>query len=232
MGNIGYRVIKDFDRLETGILEGFKGIATSVIGDVMGRMWVMNNSIKSINHPGVHLVGNALTVRTHPSDNLVVHKAMDLAKPGDIIVIDASGDTNHAMIGEIMSHYAKTRGVLGFIVDGAVRDKMSIAELGFPVFSRGVSPRGPYKEGPGEVNTVISCGNVPVTPGDLIVADDDGVVVIPKADVGTVLKKAQELSKKEDEIIQAIYDGTWDRSWVDQTLSEKGIVTEGKQIHA
>lgn len=230
MGNIGFRVIDNFKRVEPSVVEGFKGIATSIIGDVMGRMWVMNSTIKSINYPEVHVVGNALTVRTHPSDNLLVHKAMDIAKPGDIIVIDASGDTNHAIIGEIMSHYAKTKGIVGFIVDGAVRDKVSIAKLGFPVFSKGVSPRGPYKEGPGEINSVISCGNVPVSAGDIIVADDDGVAVIPIADASIVLKKAQELAKKEEETIKSIYEGKWDRSWVDQTLNEKGITTNDSQL--
>ncbi|RFU62806.1 RraA family protein [Peribacillus saganii] len=228
MGNIGYRVINDFQRIESNVIEGYKGIATPVIGDVMGKMWVMNHLIKSINSPGIHVVGSALTVRTHPSDNLMVHKAMDLAKPGDIIVIDASGDTQHAILGEIMCHYARSRGIAGFVVDGAVRDRLSISNMGFPVFSKGVTPRGPYKEGPGEVNTVISCGNVPVSPGDIIVGDDDGVAVIPKADAELVLTKSNILLRQEEEIVQKIDQGQWDRRWVDQTLEAKGIEIKQK----
>lgn len=223
MSNIGYRVIKNFERVERVLIEEFRGLATPVIGDVMGRMWAMNSKIKPINKPGVHVVGSALTVRTHPSDNLLVHKAMDIAEPGDVIVIDASGDIEHAILGEIMCHYAKSRGIAGFIVDGAIRDKLSVAELDFPVFSKGVTPRGPYKEGPGEVNTVISCGNVPVAPGDIIIGDDDGIVVVPKGDAEVVLNKAKALSIKEEETIQSIYEGTWDRTWIDKVLAEKGI---------
>lgn len=226
MGSTGYRVINDFVRIDQSIIDGCRIIATSVLGDVMGRMRVMNYAIKPVNEPGVHMAGSALTVRTHPSDNLLVHKAMDIARPGDIIVIDASGDTEHAMIGEIMSFYAKTKGICGFVIDGAVRDRLGIAKLGLPVFAKGTTPRGPYKEGPGEINTVISCGNVPVSPGDIIVGDDDGVVVIPRDEARVVLEKALELAAKEEETMRSIGQGLWDRSWVDETLKKKGIEVE------
>lgn len=222
MGNIGFRIKKNFERIDSSIISGFKGIPTPNIGDVMGRMGAMNHSIKSVNKQGVHIVGSAFTVKTHPSDNLLVHKAMDLAQPGDIIVIDACGDMGNAILGEIMCHYAKVKGIVGYIVDGPVRDLAGIAELGFPVFAKGGTPRGPYKEGPGEINTIISCGNVAISPGDLIVGDDDGVIVIPKADAKDILEKATAFSNKEKEIIQSIYDGKWDRTWVDEVLTTKG----------
>ncbi|WHY70542.1 RraA family protein [Fictibacillus enclensis] len=221
ISNIGFRIVKDFKRADSKIIEGFKGIATPNIGDVMGRFRAMDYRIKTINKPGIHIVGNAFTVRTHPSDNLLVHKAMDLAKPGDIIVIDACGDMGNAILGELMCHYAKVKQIAGYIVDGPIRDLQAIAEMGFPVFARGGTPRGPYKEGPGEINTTISCGNVPVNPGDIIVADDDGIVVIPIEDANNVLEKAKAVQQKEAGIIQAIYNGTWDRSWVDETLMQK-----------
>ncbi|MBP1933897.1 RraA family protein [Ammoniphilus resinae] len=222
MANVGFRIVNHFERVNQEIIDGFKGIATPNIGDVMGRMFAMDYSIKTVNKPGIHVVGSAFTVRTHPSDNLMVHKAMDMAKPGDIIVIDACGDMGNAILGELMCHYAKTKGIAGYIVDGPVRDLHAIAEMEFPVFAKGGSPRGPYKEGPGEINTLISCGNVPVRPGDVIVADDDGVVVIPREDAENVLKKAKAIQEKEQEIISAIYDGRWDRKWVDETLRQKG----------
>ncbi|NTZ16534.1 RraA family protein [Paenibacillus sp. JMULE4] len=222
MSNIGFRICKSVDRINPEIIASFKGIAASNIADVMGRFRAMDHAIKSVNKPGIHVVGSAFTVRTHPSDNLMVHKAMDLAKPGDLIVIDASGDMGHAILGELMCHYAKVKGLGGFIVDGPVRDLYAIAEMGFPVFARGGTPRGPYKEGPGEINTVISCGNVPVAPGDVIVGDDDGVVVIPSAEAQEVLKSARAVQEKEAATIQAIYDGKWDRSWIDAALQAKG----------
>lgn len=227
MANVGFRIITDMERVDQTIIDGFQGIATSNIGDVMGRMFAMDHTIKSINKPGIHVVGHAFTVRTHPSDNLMVHKAMDMAMPGDIIVIDACGDMGNAILGELMCHYAKTKGIAGYIIDGPVRDLYGIAEMGFPVFAKGGTPRGPYKEGPGEINTVISCGNVPVKPGDVIVADDDGVMVIPKEDSAGVMIKAREIQEKEKRIIQSIYDGTWDRTWVDEALKNKGCeITE------
>ncbi|WP_366249548.1 RraA family protein [Terribacillus aidingensis] len=222
MSNVGFRIYSQFNRLDSSVVESFEGIATSNIGDVMGRMNAMNHGIKSVNKPGTHIFGSALTVKTHPSDNLMVHKAMDLAKPGDVIVVDACGDMGNAILGELMCHYAKTKNIAGFIVDGPVRDLYSIAEMGFPVFAKGGSPRGPYKEGPGEINTVISCGNVSVSPGDIVVGDDDGVVVIPKSDAEDILFKAQEIQTKEKSVIESIYNGNWGRSWVDETLQSKG----------
>lgn len=224
MGNIGNRIVKHFSRLDSSIMEGFRGIATANICDVMGRMFAMHYSIKSLNNPGIHVVGHAFTVRTHPADNLMVHKALDMAQPGDIIVIDSAGDMGNAILGELMCHYAKFRGIVGFIVDGPVRDLYAIREMNFPVFAKGGSPRGPYKEGPGEINTTISCGNVPVSPGDVVVADDDGVVVIPQADAEAVLEKARQIQEKEQEVIRSIYQGRWERGWVDEMLKSKGCV--------
>ncbi|MCM3093261.1 MULTISPECIES: RraA family protein [unclassified Cytobacillus] len=222
MSNAGFRIKRNFERAPSDVLKGYEGIATPNIGDVMGRLYAMDYRIKPVNKQGIHIAGSALTVRTHPSDNLMVHKAMDLAKPGDIIVIDACGDMGNAILGELMCHYAKVKGVRGYIVDGPVRDLTGIAKMGFPVFSKGGSPRGPYKEGPGEINTTISCGNVPVSPGDIIVGDDDGVIVIPKQDASAVLEKAKSLASKEKEIIKSIYEGKWDRTWVDNILLKKG----------
>jgi RraA family protein len=222
LSNVGFRIFKNFERVSQEIIDGFKGIATPNIADVMGRFRAMDYAIKSVNKPGIHIVGNAFTVLTHPSDNLMVNKALDMAQPGDVIVVDASGDMSHAIIGEIMCHYATVRGIAGVIVDGAVRDLQALSDMGYPVFARGGSPRGPYKEGPGEINTIISCGNVPVRPGDVIVADDDGVVVVPKEDAADILKKAKSIQDMEKDIIKSIYEGNWDRKWVDESLQKKG----------
>jgi regulator of RNase E activity RraA len=130
----------------------------------------------------------------------------------------------HAILGEIMCHYAKVRGIAGFVVDGAVRDLLPIRELGFPVFAKGITARGPFKEGPGEINTTISCGNVPVHPGDVIVGDCDGIAVVPRLHSESILEQVKELELKERETIAAIYKGEWDRKWVDRALDTKGVV--------
>ncbi|WP_099157003.1 RraA family protein [Virgibacillus ndiopensis] len=224
MAENGFRINCSIKRIDQSIIEGFKALPTANIGDVMGRFGAMDYAIKSVNKPGIHVVGSAFTVQTHPSDNLMVHKAMDLAQPGDIIVIDACGDMGNAILGEIMCHYAKFRGISGYIVDGPVRDLKRIADMDYPVFAKGGTPRGPYKEGPGEINTIISCGGVAVKPGDIIVGDDDGVVVVPKEDAKQILKEANAHAEKEEEIITSIYKGKWDRSWIDETLNQKGCV--------
>lgn len=222
MSQTGFQIKKRIERVNPTVVEKFKGLATPNIADVMGRFRAMHFSIKSVNKPGIHFVGSAFTVRTHPSDNLMVHKALDLAKPGDVIVVDACGDMGNAILGELMCHYAKVRGIRGYVVDGPVRDLRSIAEMDYPVFARGGTPRGPYKEGPGEINTTISCGNTAVNPGDIIVGDDDGVVVVPKENAAEILEKALALAEKEEEIIKSIYKQQWDRQWVDETLRNKG----------
>lgn len=222
MSNVGNRIIKEWKRPDKEMIEAFKGLPSSNVGDVMGRMFAMDYSIKPVNKPGVNLVGTAFTVRTHPADNLMVHKALDMAQPGDVIIVDACGDMGNAILGEIMCHYAKSKGIAGFIVDGSVRDLYSIAEMGFPVFAKGGSPRGPYKEGPGEINTLISCGNVAINPGDIVVADDDGVVVVPLENAVDILEKAKKKQRAEEEEIKAIYNGSLDRRWVDETLEKKG----------
>src|SRR5690625_2885028 len=137
MSTVGCRIIKRIDRVDQEIIDGFKGIAAPNVGDVMSRFMAMDYTMKSFNKPGIHVVGSAFTVRTPPADNLFVHKAMDLAPPGDMIVIDAGGGMGSAILGELMCHYAKVKGLGGFIVDGPIRDAVALTELGFPVFAKG-----------------------------------------------------------------------------------------------
>lgn len=137
------------------------------------------------------MVGTAFTIKVRVADNLMVHKALDYAQPGDVLVIDAEGDTEHAILGEIMTREAMVNGLAGFLIDGAIRDAGEIKKMEFPVFARGVTPRGPFKDGPGEINTPVSCGGVVVNPGDIIVGDEDGVVIIPSVDAEDILKKVE-----------------------------------------
>lgn len=223
MTNVGFRIYKDFERVDKEVIAKWKDIPTTDLSDVMERTNTMNYTIKGVHQRGVHIVGSALTVRTPPGDHLMVQKAMDLAKPGDIIVIDACGGVDSAVIGELMCRYAKTKGIVGFIIDGLVRDTHAIYLMNYPVFAKGGIPQRPSKKGPGEINSTISCGGVHVSPGDVIVADDDGVIVIPKADVtDTVIQKVNQKAENEKQVIHAIDNNEWDRDWIDKLLQQKG----------
>jgi RraA family protein len=174
-------------------------------------------------HRGGTLAGPAFTVKVAPGDNLLVHKAIDLAAPGDVIVVDAGGHLEQAIIGEIMSSWAAKRGVAGFVIDGAVRDAAALAEGSFPVYARGASHRGPYKDGPGEINVPVSIAGMVVHPGDIIIGDADGLVAIPQADAEAVLAGARAQKQKEEASLAAIAAGKLDRAWVDEALKAKGL---------
>lgn len=224
MTSIGFRVLSDIQRPEEETVAGFLEARppTPNVTDVMGRFGAVGQGVHPINGDDVYIAGAALTVKTHPSDNLMVHKALDLAEPGDVIVVEAGGDLTHAILGELMCSYARWRGIVGIVVEGAVRDGTAIRKMGYPVFARGRAPRGPYKEGPGEINVPISCGGVSICPGDLMVGDGDGVVVIPRQLASEVLQKASALQKQEEAITRKIVAGEWEREWVDETLLRKG----------
>jgi len=224
MSNIGFRIVINIKRSPQEIIEKFKKCSTSSIADGMNRFFCVAPEIKMINQKsGLKMVGSALTVRTRPIDNLMVHKALDIAQPGDVIIIDAGGNMNSAVFGEIMVKMADKKGVAGYIIDGCVRDSSTIKKMDFPVFARGVTPKGPYKDGPGEINLPISCGGVVVNPGDIIVGDEDGVVVIPPSEAENLLEKALAKEKREEKIMEDIKKGNpRDRSWIDKALKEKG----------
>ncbi|EAR68643.1 hypothetical protein B14911_03634 [Bacillus sp. NRRL B-14911] len=177
-------------------------------------------------HKKGKLIGTAVTVKTRPGDNLLVHKAIDLAEPGDVIVVDAGGDTTNAIVGEIMLRIAKRNGITGFIIDGAIRDTKAFAEGDFPVYAVGVTHRGPYKDGPGEINVPISIDGMCVNPGDLIIGDEDGIAVIPQENAEELLYKVKAQEVKESEIFESIENGTIDRSWIDETLQKRGCELE------
>ncbi len=223
MSPVGYRVFLSFPRPEQEVVEEYKKYCTGNITDNMSRFGSMHASIKAVNKPGVKLVGVAVTVKARIGDNLLTHKALDVAQPGDVIVIDAQGDTSVAILGEIMCHYARARGITGFVVDGAVRDADGIREMGFPVFARGVTPIGPFKNGPGEINVPIACGGVAVHPGDIIVGDDDGVIVVPRLEAKEILEKTKIQAEKEARAIAAYDAGDLSgREWVDEALQKGG----------
>lgn len=218
---IGFRVLTGHQRVTPAILTAYADIPTAIISDNMNRMAAVGAALQPLHRTG-RLCGSAVTVKTRPGDNLMIHKAVDMAAPGDVIVVDGGGDLTNALIGELIISHARTRGVVGFVINGAARDTDVISTGTFPVYAAGVSHRGPYKDGPGEVNTPIAIGGMVIAPGDLIVGDMDGVVAVPRDDVDGVLAASLAQTERETAIIAAINGDGWDRAWVDETLREKG----------
>jgi RraA family protein len=217
----GFRILSMSQRPAPALVAALGEMVAAHLSDNMSRLQGAAAAIRRM-HRGGRLAGVALTVRVPAGDNLMVHKAIDIAQAGDVIVVDAGGALEQAIIGDIMSSLAAKRGVAGFVIDGAIRDADEIASRDFPVYARGATHRGPYKNGPGEINVPVSIGGMVVRAGDIIVGDGDGVVAVPQADAQAVLAAAREQKKKEDASLAAIAAGTLDRKWVDEALRAKG----------
>lgn len=190
-------VHKDFERPDRGLLTAIGQQATATLHEALGKQGAMAFHIKPL-YRGMKLCGPALTVAVPPGDNLMIHYAMTLARPGDVLVVDASGFTEAGPWGDIMTTAAMAQGIAGLVIDGCVRDAETLHELGFSVFARGTSMKGTTKEHPGDVNVPITCGSVHVSPGDIVVGDDDGVVVVPRAQAPSVLERARAREADEE----------------------------------
>jgi regulator of RNase E activity RraA len=219
---LGFRILPAPSRLPGEIVERFRGLASSNLADAMGRFGFMDPGMRS--RSGFPLCGLAVTVQCRPADNLMVHKALEIAEPGEIVVVSTSGNTTSAVFGELMCHTAATKKLGGIIVDGAIRDVDGIRRLGFPAFSRSVSPGGCDKDGPGEINVPIACGNTVVMPGDIVVGDDDGVAVIPREHTAEVLARVDALMTRERDRIAEIKDGALYKAEIDDALRKKGVI--------
>lgn len=200
---IGSRIFNQVRRLDPQLIQAFRGLPSSNINDEMGRLYCMDSSIAPLNHVD-SMAGTALTVKAPAGDNLMFHQALDMARPGDIIVVDGSGDMNRSLAGEIMMRFASLKGLAGIIVDGCLRDLDGIKSLSMPVYARGITPQGPYKAGPGEINVPVVCGGQVVLPGDLLVGDADGIVVIRQQDAQEVLESAVKKKASEDKTFEAM----------------------------
>lgn len=223
-GRMGFRIVTDVPRPDAGLVEEFRGIASSNLADALGRFGFMDPGIRR--RSGGGLCGVAVTVNSRPADNLMVHKAMSVAQAGDIIVVSTCGNTASAVFGELMCTSARAAGLGGIVVDGAVRDVEAMDETGFPVYSRSVSPGACDKDGPGEINVPISCGNTVVMPGDIVVGDADGVTVIPRHDAAEVLERTRALIDNEKRRIEEIGEGTVFKPAIDEVLRQKGVIDE------
>ena len=222
LGRPGFRILAAPPRLPAELVERFRRIAASNVADAMGRFNFMDPGIQS--RSALPLCGLAVTVNARPADNLMVHKALQVAATGDIVVVNAGGNTTSAVFGELMCHTAVAAQLGGIVVDGAIRDVEGITRLGFPAFSRSVSPGSCDKDGPGEINVPISCGGTVVHPGDIVVGDADGVAVVPRGDAELVLRLVAGLMERESKRIVEIKGGALFKAEIDDTLRKHGIV--------
>lgn len=213
----GFRVLTRPHKVDADTIRRFASLPVANVSDSMSRLTAGGARLRPM-HRGGGLAGPALTVKAPPGDNLMMHKAISLAEPGDIIVVDAGGDLTNAIMGELMLMQMERRGVAGAVINGAIRDAGYIRSHGFPVFAAGVTHRGPYKNGPGEINVPIAIDGMVIAPGDLILGDEDGLLCVPLAELAPVLAAAQAKYDAEQKQMVNIQEGTHDARWVDETL--------------
>lgn len=177
--------------LPVSIIERAKALSTTLIADAMDCTGVMDYKVKPV-ASGMKVVATAMTVDMRAGDNLILHQAIYSGREGYVLVADGKDHKANAYLGELMAGAANAVGLEGIVIDGLVRDKEALCELGLPVFAKGFTPNGPFKDGPGQYNTTISCGGVTVHPGDLIIGDEDGVVVVSKEIIEEIFDKAEK----------------------------------------
>lgn len=221
---VGKRIYLKRNMPSPELVAAFSKIPTANIADVMERSCAMNPSIRLMSNPQKPIVaGVALTVKSRAGDNLTIHAALDMAQEGDFLVVSNQGERTRSLMGDIMMAYLfYDRKATGLVLDGPIRDIEEIKNWDFPIYATGTTPGGPYKEGPGEVNVPISCGDITVNPGDIIVADEDGVIVIPLADAEHILAEAHKLQANDTAKFEAAKAGKANRAWVEVRLKEKG----------
>jgi regulator of RNase E activity RraA len=220
----GFRLRNDIERPDPETVSGLSRHQTPDISDLMNRLYAMEPEIRNMTDPDLRLVGPAVTVKVYPGDNLMVHKALDIAQPGDVIVVDTSSSSLTAVLGDLVCTKARHRGIAGFIVDGLIRDLPAIKRLGdFPVFARDVTPKGPLHRGPGEIGYPISCGGIVVNPGDVVVADLNGVVIVPRDISDELLSRLDSKAAKESDYVSSVARGDFNNDWVDAMLEASGV---------
>lgn len=222
-GKVGFRIRSNWPRPEAALLASFVSASSAQVVDSMSRLGAMDSGMRPI-WPSPRIVGPALTVWCHSGDNLMLHKALSLAAPGDIIVMNTQGNMANSGFGELIATSAAKIGIRGVIVDGTVRDADALESLRLPVYARGLCPNGCNKDGAGEVGAIISCGGVAVRPGDIIIADRDGVTVVPLDDATEVAKLCADQVVREEKRLVEIEKGVLVRPEIDEALRRLKIV--------
>jgi RraA family protein len=217
---IGFRIYPRAEGVDPALVSQFRNLPTANVSDVMSRLAAGGASLRPY-HAGGPLCGPAFTVKTRPGDNLMIHKALDIAHPGDVLIVDGGADLTNALVGELMLTHARKRGLGGIVLNGAIRDLDWIRQNDFPVYAAGVTHRGPYKDGPGEINVTVAFGGMVIRPGDLVLGDADGIVCVPQGEAQAVCEAAQQKAQAEARQMAAIEAGTSDRSWIDTELTRR-----------
>ncbi len=221
-----YQQAAEFERVSPELVERARHYQSAILCDVGGRRGTLNSRIQAL-HPAMKLAGPAFTVEVRPGDNLMFHVALAVAKPGDVIVVDGKGDDTCALFGELMVTQAEAAGLAGFVVDAASRDTDTLAGGRFPLFAAGRNPCGPTKGLSGTLGRAISLGGVAVQPGDLVVGDVDGVVIVPRDQVQAVLDAADAKIAAEKQRLAEIADGVLVSPWLDSALQSAGLPVLG-----
>jgi regulator of RNase E activity RraA len=219
---IGFRAFRRKQAVPSELIQRFGGIPTTNVVDAMGRTGAMDYGIKPIDRE-MRLLGPALTVRVRPTDNLIIYAAMKMASPDDVLVIATGNFTLTSTWGDLTSYMARGLGIAGVVTDGLCRDVAGIRDAGLPVFARGAVPNSPFKDGQGEINIPVSVGGVVVNPGDIIIGDEDGVVVVPQADAQEVRDGSLAVVEREKATMAGFAEGRFIPSYVDAELENKGF---------
>jgi len=222
-------IVRDFERVSLDLVRQAEVFQAAILADVAGRRGTMHGRIQAL-RPRMKVAGPALTVEVRPGDNLMIHAAIALARPGDVLVIDGKGDQTCALMGTIMMTACRQVGIAGVIVDGAVRDSLEIDEIDFPVFSVGTNPNGPTKNIGGRIGHTIGCGGASVSAGDFVLADADGIVVIEKAKLASLIPAARKKVEDEAKRIAEIKQGKTAAAWLVPSLRAAGVLKDGESL--
>ena len=220
---------RNFERVAADLVAAARKFQASILADVGGRRGTLGGRIQPLAR-SMKLAGPAFTVEVRPGDNLMIHAALNLAKPGDVIVVDGKGDLSCALTGALMAAHAQKAGIAGFVIDGAVRDTEDCARGSFPIFAAGANPNGPLKNSGGRINWPVSLAGTTVNPGDLIVGDADGVVVVPREMAAEIVKGAQAKVDSEDARMKAIGRGELAQAWVAESLKSVGVLEKDEKL--
>jgi RraA family protein len=219
----GFRVRRHITRPAPEIIKRFWEFDTADISDLMNRLYTMDLALKNQVNTN-KIVGPACTVKVFPGDNLMVHKALDIAHPGDIVVVDAGASSMNGIMGDLISSKATHRGIAGYVIDGLIRDVAAVRDVGMPIYARGVTPIGPLHRGPGEINFAVSCGGIVVNPGDIIVGDTDGVVVVRQEFAEELLGRLDRQRDSMRDYVAGVKAGNFSNEWVDNMLDSQNCV--------
>jgi RraA family protein len=221
----GFRIRLDINRPRPQVVEMFREFETPDISDILNRMYTMSPEIRNLVN-GMPLVGPAVTVKVFPGDNLMLHKALDVVRPGDVVVVDTSGSQRNAVLGDLITNKAKHRGIAGFVIDGLVRDLPGLIEADLPVYARGITPFGPLHRGPGELNYAVSCGGVVVNPGDIIAADASGIAVVRREVAEETVMRLRAHLARMQRYVADVKAGNFSNDWVDRQLASDHCLVE------